>query len=238
MGPDSQPTEYQINILWEEDPDFPGKKKFQTFSEIHLYPKVKRFVCETEVAIVDEKGNLKITKHSDPVSISKEIEVGISSNNAIELFRNHPLKNEGLKFGYVDNVLQCNTASVCLSAPTVVFVRRGVPEAAIDMTWDDLVSRSQVAGLLPLLFQAGFELLETKTSSFVGHPKGKGICAWIPETVHWGHGDFHLIFGYSIDNGITIFSPMYKNGYIGAVPCILPEPTSTTPNQPAADKKE
>jgi hypothetical protein len=187
-----------IDDMAESDPDSPGLKKYQTYSVVSLYRAVKRPICEGEIAMVDEKGRLKIdppafkgidgdildlwsAANDCKVAVGpSEIEAGISLWNMTELFR-HPLagKENGPVIRYVIPEIfeQCYA---CETASSFKFVRREVPEDSRNKTLKEQLNRlpnTKIAGILPLFAQCGFEILETGTCAYLNTPDGRSTWA-------------------------------------------------------------
>ena len=135
-GPNPESTVEQIEELCEFNPDRPGMRKYKTHRASFLYPSVIRPIREGEIATLDENGRLKITMQgANAASKEKQIVVGMSITNAIELFK-HPLAadQENPVFGLVNGDIS-DQCFACQTTPSVVFVADEVPKASRNMTW-------------------------------------------------------------------------------------------------------
>jgi hypothetical protein len=229
--------------MTKSDPDSLGLKKYQTHAAVCKYTAVKRPVCEGEIAMEDEKGRLRINQGIDSDILNmwaaannckaavgpSEIVVGVSIWNMIELLR-HPLagKENGPVFREVipEIFKQCYA---CETAPSFEFVRRGVPEDSRRKTWEQQMDRlpnTKVAGILSLLIQCGFDILETKNCAYGNAPDGWSTYARSPDTIQANGISCYLILGgFAPGAGVCVDNDIRGGAHVccGAAPGVPAE---------------
>jgi hypothetical protein len=242
IGEDPVVPQAYIEDMTKSDPDSLGLKKYQTHGAVCKYTAVKRPICEGEIAMVDEKGRLRINPpefvgiDSDILNMwaaasnckaavgPSKIVVGISIWNMIELLR-HPLagkENGPVIRGIFSEIFkQCYA---CETAPSLEFVKRGVPQNSRSKTWEQQMNRlpnTKVAGILPLLIQCGFDILEIKNCAYGDTPNGWLTYARTPDTMQADGMSLHLILGgFAPGAGVYVYYSYYDLGddVFGAVP--------------------
>ena len=174
VGPTPLVKKAQIEVLCQDDPNYPGKKKYSTYRGVIIFSAVTRTFGK-DLATLDEKNVLTIKSQAPEDTDLEEIKLTIpmSTPNAIELF-SHPIKNEknNCVFSYVDYV-DLDYPPECEENSSITFVERKVPENSRNKdTAQQQVDGAPIARFLSLMIPCGFDILKT------------GTCAYVPTGTH------------------------------------------------------
>jgi hypothetical protein len=180
VGPTPLVKKAQIEVLCQDDPHCPGKKKYSTYRGVIIFSAVTRAFGKEKIATLDEKKQLTIksqapkdTDSEDMDVEEKKLTVPMSTNNIMELF-SHPLKNEENNgvFSSIE-LAMVYYPTVCEENSSITFVERNVPEKSRNKSPDQqAVNGAPIARFLSLMIPCGFDILKT------------GTCAYVPTGTH------------------------------------------------------